>query len=83
MTNGQATPYLDMLHANVPAARVEIILGTGHFPQIDGAAQINELLGRFVGSLGTSLRCLPSVRPTHGREPHKGVAGIDFVPHSA
>ena len=56
MTKGQTTPYLDMLRANVPSARVEIIPDTGHFPQIDNATQVNELLYAFVGSLGTAAR---------------------------
>ena len=56
MTGEQTTSYLDMLRANVPAARVEIIPDTGHSPQIDDAAQVNELLGRFIGSLGTATR---------------------------
>src|SRR5690242_18729415 len=35
MSEGKSTPYLNMLRANVPSARVEIIADTGHFPQID------------------------------------------------
>jgi pimeloyl-ACP methyl ester carboxylesterase len=56
MTHGQTTPYLDFLRTNVPAARVEIIPDVGHFPQIDAAAQVNELLDGFIGSLGTATR---------------------------
>ena len=56
MSEGQATPYLNMLHSNVPSARVEIIADTGHFPQIDDATQVNELLDEFIGSLGTGAR---------------------------
>ena len=51
MTEGHTTPYLDMLRANVPSARVEIIPDTGHFPQIDDATQVNELQDGFIGSL--------------------------------
>ena len=51
MTHGQTTPYLDFLRANVPAARVEIIPNTGHVPQIDDAAQVNDLLDNLIGSL--------------------------------
>jgi pimeloyl-ACP methyl ester carboxylesterase len=54
VTSGQTTSYLDMLRINVPAVRVEIIPGIGHFPQIDSATQVNELLDDFVGSLGTA-----------------------------
>jgi len=56
MSEGQATPYLNMLHSNVPSARVEIIADTGHFPQIDDATQVNELLDEFIGSLGAGAR---------------------------
>ncbi len=51
MTQGQTTPYLDMLRSVVPAVRVEIIEDTGHFPQIDEPARTNALLGSFLGSL--------------------------------
>ena len=52
----QATAYLNMLRANVPSACVEIIADTGHFPQIDDATQINELLDKFLGSLRAGVR---------------------------
>jgi len=51
MRAGQDTPYLDMVRANVPSARVEIIPDTGHFPQLDAAAETNALIEGFVGSV--------------------------------
>jgi len=51
MSKGQTTPYLDMLRANVPAVRVEIVADTGHFPQLDESAQTNALIDRFVMAL--------------------------------
>jgi pimeloyl-ACP methyl ester carboxylesterase len=51
MSTHQATPYLDMLHTLIPSVRVEIIPETGHFPQIDQAAQTNVLLDSFIASL--------------------------------
>jgi pimeloyl-ACP methyl ester carboxylesterase len=51
MQQGQTTPYLDMLRANVPAAHVEIIADTGHFPQLDASAQTNALIERFLAEL--------------------------------
>ena len=39
MSNGQTTPYLDMLRAAIPTARIEIIEDTGQFPQIDRACR--------------------------------------------
>jgi len=51
LAQGQTTPYLDMLRAQVPSARIEIIPDTGHFPQIDEPDQTNALLGSFIASL--------------------------------
>ncbi len=51
MRKGQTTPYLDMLRAAVPSARVEIIENTGHFPQLDESAQTNALIEGFLASL--------------------------------
>ena len=35
MVAGQTTPYLDMVRAKMPSARIEIIPSVGHFPQLD------------------------------------------------
>jgi pimeloyl-ACP methyl ester carboxylesterase len=51
MTVGQSTAYLEMLRANVPAIRIEIIPNTGHFPQIDASARTNALLEDFIAVL--------------------------------
>lgn len=51
MSAGQTTPYLDMLRASSPSARIEIIPDTGHFPQLDEAARTNALISDFLGSL--------------------------------
>lgn len=51
MTQGQTTPYLDMVRARIPSARIEIIAGTGHFPQIDESAQTNAMLDSFLATL--------------------------------
>jgi pimeloyl-ACP methyl ester carboxylesterase len=48
---GQTTPYLDMVRARVPAVRIEIIPGIGHFPQLDAPAQTNALLADFAASV--------------------------------
>ncbi len=48
---GQVTPYLEMIRASVPSARVEIIADTGHFPQLDASAQTNALIGSFLAAL--------------------------------
>jgi pimeloyl-ACP methyl ester carboxylesterase len=51
MSKGETTPYLDMLRAEVASLRVEIIVETGHFPQIDEAVETNELLVSFLATL--------------------------------
>jgi pimeloyl-ACP methyl ester carboxylesterase len=54
MTVGQSTPYLDMLRAQIPSVRVEVIENTGHFPQIDEPVQTNMLLDNFIATLPRS-----------------------------
>ncbi|MDR3532161.1 MAG: alpha/beta hydrolase [Rhodopila sp.] len=51
MREGQTTPYLDLVRASVPSARIEIIADTGHFPQIDESARTNALIERFGAGL--------------------------------
>lgn len=48
MEKGQTSPYLDDLKRLVPGARVEIIPGVGHFPQIEKAGEVNALLDAFL-----------------------------------
>jgi pimeloyl-ACP methyl ester carboxylesterase len=51
LSRGQSTPYLEMVRAHVPAARIEIIPGIGHFPQLDAPAETNALLAGFAASI--------------------------------
>ena len=51
MRAGQSSPYLEMLRAQVPGARIEIVPDTGHFPQIDEPAQTNALIADFLAKL--------------------------------
>jgi pimeloyl-ACP methyl ester carboxylesterase len=51
MSEGQTTPYLEMLRARIPSVRIEIISDTGHFPQIDEPTQTNMLLDHFISTL--------------------------------
>lgn len=48
LTPGQSSPYLDMLRQAVPAASIEIIEATGHFPQLEEAARTNAALAGFL-----------------------------------
>jgi pimeloyl-ACP methyl ester carboxylesterase len=51
LSAGQSSPYLQMVRANVPAARIEVIAETGHFPQLDAIANTNALIESFIASL--------------------------------
>jgi pimeloyl-ACP methyl ester carboxylesterase len=51
LNRGQTTPYLEMVRAKLPAARIEVIPGIGHFPQLDAPAQTNALLADFAASV--------------------------------
>jgi pimeloyl-ACP methyl ester carboxylesterase len=51
MSRGQTTPYLNMLRASVPSARIEIIEDTGHFPQLDESARTNAVIDSFLATL--------------------------------
>lgn len=51
MKAGQSTPWLDLVRARVPAARIEVIADAGHFPQLERAAEVNALIGGFTASL--------------------------------
>jgi pimeloyl-ACP methyl ester carboxylesterase len=48
---GDTTPYLDTLRAKVKGARIEIIPGIGHFPQLERVAETNAMMERFIASL--------------------------------
>jgi pimeloyl-ACP methyl ester carboxylesterase len=48
---GESSAWLDLVRRRVPGARIEVIAGVGHFPQIEVPAQVNALLASFVGSL--------------------------------
>jgi pimeloyl-ACP methyl ester carboxylesterase len=51
MRAGQTTPYLDFVRAKAPAARIEVIPGVGHFPQLDAPAELNRALESFIATL--------------------------------
>lgn len=48
---GQTTPYLDYVRGKAPTARIEVIPGTGHFPQLETPAAVNALLDSFARRL--------------------------------
>ena len=48
---GESSAWLDLVRRRVPNARIEVITGVGHFPQIEVPERVNALLASFVGSL--------------------------------
>jgi len=46
---GEATPWLDLVRRQAPQARVEIVSGVGHFPQLEAPEQVNKLLADLIG----------------------------------
>ena len=44
---GDSTPWLDLVRRLAPSARVEIVPGVGHFPQLEAAATVNRLIADF------------------------------------
>ena len=53
MSAGQTTPYLDFIRAKVPGARIEVLPGVGHFPQLDAPAESNKVLESFLADLAS------------------------------
>lgn len=51
LREGQTTPYIDMLRANLSSIRTEIIADTGHFPQLDESGRTNVLIDSFLASV--------------------------------
>jgi pimeloyl-ACP methyl ester carboxylesterase len=47
---GATSPWLDLVRAQVPAARIEVIPHTGHFPQIEVPERVNALIADFVAA---------------------------------
>lgn len=45
---GETTPWLDLVRQRVPQARIEIVPGVGHFPQLEAPERVNNLLSGLV-----------------------------------
>ena len=45
---GETSPWLDMVRRQAPQARIEIISGVGHFPQLEAPEQVNKLLSELI-----------------------------------
>lgn len=44
----ESSPWLDLIRQRIPAAKIEIIPGAGHFPQLEAPAEVNRLLAGFL-----------------------------------
>ena len=47
---GESTPYLDLIRASVPGAKLAVVPDTGHFTQIEAADEVNRLIAKFIKS---------------------------------
>lgn len=48
---GIPVPWLDLVRAHIPWARVEIVPGVGHFLQIEAADEVGSLIANFISNL--------------------------------
>lgn len=51
LSQGQSSPWLDLVKARAPGARIEIVSGAGHFPQLEAPEKVNALLADFAAGL--------------------------------
>jgi pimeloyl-ACP methyl ester carboxylesterase len=47
---GDSSPWLDLVRRHVPQARIEIIPGAGHFPQLEVPEAVGRLLSELIGA---------------------------------
>jgi len=50
LASGRNSPWLDLIRAHVPTASVAELAGAGHFPQIERADDVTELIAGFLRS---------------------------------
>jgi pimeloyl-ACP methyl ester carboxylesterase len=48
---GESSPWLDYVRSKVPSARIEILPGLGHFPQLEAPQRVNQLIAEFAASV--------------------------------
>ena len=51
LASNQSSPWLDLVKARAPTARIEIVTGVGHFPQLEAPGKVNALLADFASKL--------------------------------
>ncbi|MGH8704024.1 MAG: alpha/beta fold hydrolase [Burkholderiales bacterium] len=50
LSPGETTPWLQLVRRAAPHARVEIVPGVGHFPQLEAPERVNALLAGLAGA---------------------------------
>lgn len=50
LASGRNSPWLDLIRAHVSTASVAELVGAGHFPQIERADDVTELIAGFLRS---------------------------------
>ena len=48
LKDGESSPWLDLVHRQAPQARIEIIPGMGHFPQLEAPQLVNNHLAGLI-----------------------------------
>ena len=71
---GETSPWIDLLRARVPGARIEVVTGVGHFPQLEAADRVNALVEDFCARLAHEKR---------GRKGFAELVGLRHVSHGA
>lgn len=51
LSQSQSSPWLDLVKARAPGARIEIVSGVGHFPQLEAPDKVNALIADFASAL--------------------------------
>lgn len=47
LRQGESAPWLDLMRSALPQARIEILAGLGHFPQLEAPQTVNRLIEEF------------------------------------
>lgn len=71
---GETSPWIELLRARVPGARIEVVGGVGHFPQLETPDRVNALVEDFCARLAHEKR---------GRKGFAELVGLRHISHGA
>lgn len=71
---GETSPWIELLRARVPGARIEVVAGVGHFPQLEAPDRVNGLIEDFCARLAQEKR---------GLNGFAALVGLRHVSHGA